>query len=89
MKRQKMNERLGVIGMVIEDTAKAPEINQLLGRYSELIIGRMGIPRVLHNDKGVSVMSLIIHGTNEEVGALTGKLGNIKGVQVKAALSSK
>lgn len=84
-----MNERLGVIGIVIEDKEKAPEINHLLGKYSDLIIGRMGVPRILHNEKGVSVISLIVHGTNEEVGALTGKLGNIRGVQVKSALSNK
>lgn len=84
-----VNQRLGVIGIVIEDTAKAPEINSILGKYGDIIIGRMGVPRILHNEKGVSVISLIVHGTNEEVGGLTGKLGNLKGVQVKAALTSK
>lgn len=84
-----MNLRLGVIGIVIEDDQKASEVNSILSKHGQLIIGRMGIPRIRHNESGVSVISLIVQGTNEEIGALTGQLGNIPGVQVKSALSSK
>lgn len=84
-----MTLRLGVIGIVIEDDQKAPEVNSILSKHGHLIIGRMGIPRIRHNESGVSVISLIVQGTNEEIGALTGQLGNIPGVQVKSALSSK
>ena len=82
-------ERLGVVGIVIEDSLKASEVNHILSQYGEIIIGRMGVPRVSHRERGVSVISLIVHGTNDEIGALTGKLGCIKGVQVKSALSSR
>ncbi|MEG6523493.1 TM1266 family iron-only hydrogenase system putative regulator [Desulfotomaculum sp. 1211_IL3151] len=81
-----MLRRIGVVGIIIEERDKAPEINSILSRYAEIIIGRMGIP---HKEAGLSVISLIIQGTNDEVGAMTGKLGNIKGVQVKTALSNK
>lgn len=81
-----MSRRIGVVGIVIEDRTKAPEINNILSHYSDIIIGRMGIP---HRERGLSVISLIVEGTNDEIGAMTGKLGNIKGVQVKSALSSK
>lgn len=81
-----IQRRIGVVGIVIEDRAKAPEINNILSNYSEIIIGRMGIP---HRERELSVISLIVEGTNEEIGAMTGKLGNIKGVQVKSALSTK
>lgn len=81
-----MNRRIGVIGIVIEDRSKAPEINNILSHYSEIIIGRMGIP---YKERALSVISLIVEGTNDEIGAMTGKLGNIKGVQVKSALSNK
>lgn len=81
-----MLRRIGVVGIIIEDRDKAPEINSILSRYGEIIIGRMGIP---HKEIGLSVISLIVQGTNDEIGAMTGKLGNIKGVQVKSALSNK
>lgn len=81
-----MLRRIGVVGIIIEDRDKAPEINSILSRYGEIIIGRMGIP---NKEIGLSVISLIVQGTNDEIGAMTGKLGNIKGVQVKSALSNK
>lgn len=35
------------------------------------------------------MIGLIVEGTNEQVGALTGKLGNLSGVTVKSALTAK
>ena len=84
-----MNQRLGFIGIVIEDPAKAPEINNILSRHGQIIAGRMGIPRIHHNEAGISVITLIVQGTTDDLGALTGQLGNISGVQVRSALSSK
>ena len=46
----------------------------------------MGIP---HHEKGVSVISLIVDGTTDDIGALTGKLGALKNVNVKSALTKK
>jgi putative iron-only hydrogenase system regulator len=84
-----MIQRLGFIGIVIEDPAHAPEINNILSRHSHIISGRMGIPRIHHNEAGVSVITLIVQGTTDDIGALSGQLGNIGGVQVRSALSSK
>ncbi|AEG59896.1 TM1266 family iron-only hydrogenase system putative regulator [Desulforamulus ruminis] len=81
-----MSRRIGVVGIVIEDRVKAPEINHVLSQYSDIIIGRMGIP---HKERSLSVISLIVEGSNDQIGAMAGKLGNIKGVQVRAALSTK
>mgnify|MGYP003604111975 FL=1 len=49
----------------------------------------MGIPSIHQNEDGISVITLIVQGTTDELGALTGQLGNISGVQVRSALSSK
>ena len=84
-----MNIRLGFIGIVIDDPNRAIEINNILSRHGQIIAGRMGIPRILHNEAGVSVITLIVQGTTDEIGALTGQLGNIAGVQVRSALSNK
>ena len=82
-------ERLGVVGIVIEDGKRASDVNHILSQYGEIIIGRMGVPRILHKERGVSVISLIVHGTNDEIGAMTGRLGNLNGVQRISALSSR
>lgn len=84
-----MTSRLGFIGIVIEDPARAADINNILSRHGQIIAGRMGIPRIHHNEAGISVITLIVQGTTDEIGALSGQLGNIKGVQVRSALSSK
>jgi len=82
-----MRRRIGVVGIVIEDRAKAPEINNILSQHSAIIVGRMGIPNVRQDGCGPAVIALIVDGTNEEIGALTGKLGKVRGVQVRSALS--
>ncbi|MEG6615475.1 TM1266 family iron-only hydrogenase system putative regulator [Peptococcaceae bacterium 1198_IL3148] len=81
-----MERRIGVVGIVIEERSKAAQINSILSEYGDIIIGRMGIPQ---REKGLNVISLIVEGTTDKIGAMTGKLGNIKGVQVKSALSNK
>ena len=44
----------------------------------------MGIPNTV---KSVYVISVIVQGTNERISALTGKLGKLKNVKVKSALT--
>ncbi len=81
-----MGKRIGVVGIVIEDRSKAAQINSILSAHSDIIVGRMGIP---HHSRDLSVIALIVEGTTDQLGSLTGQLGGIKGVQVKSALSSK
>ncbi len=79
-----MERRLGVVGIVIEDRkATAPRVNQVLSEHGEIIIGRMGVP---YRDRNVSIISLIVDGTTDELGAMTGKLGMLRGVQVCSSL---
>jgi len=77
-------KRLGVIGIVIEDRQVVAKLNQILSEHADLIIGRMGLP---HQTWEVSVISLIVDGSTDQVGSLTGKLGNIPKVTVKSALT--
>ncbi|MCG9967184.1 iron-only hydrogenase system regulator [Pelotomaculum terephthalicicum JT] len=82
-----MEERIGVIGIVVEDRENAArKINSILSEHAEIIVGRMGVP---YRERNLSVISLIIDGTTDEIGAMTGKLGGIMGVQVKSALVKK
>ena len=79
-----MEKRIGFIGIIVEDNCRAKELNDLLSQYGHLIVGRMGIP----HHGAVNVIVVIIEGNNDEIGALTGKLGSVKGVKVRSALSS-
>mgnify|MGYP006294512707 CR=1 FL=1 len=82
-----MDKRIGVVGIVIEDRGKtANKVNEILSDYGEIIIGRMGVPS---KELKLSLISLMVEGTPDEVGALTGKLGNISGITLKSALTSK
>lgn len=81
-----MDKRIGVIGIVIEELTHITEVNDILHQYGNIIVGRMGVPC---KERGVNVISIIVDGTNDEIGALTGKLGKIKGLSVKSALSKK
>jgi putative iron-only hydrogenase system regulator len=80
-----MDKRIGFVGIIIEDRkTAAPAVNAILTQCGDLIIGRMGMP---YRERGCSVITIIVDATTDELGALTGKLGAIKGVSVKSALS--
>ena len=80
-------KRIGVIGIVIDQhQAVVAQVNTIISAYSGMIIGRMGIPRPEDN---TGVIALIVEGTTDEVGAFTGKLGNLPGVTVKSALTAR
>lgn len=79
-----MNKRIAVIAILIDASESVQEVNQVLHEKSSIIIGRMGIP---YKERNVSVISLSVDGTPDEISSLTGRLGQIKGVSVKAAIS--
>jgi putative iron-only hydrogenase system regulator len=81
-----MQKRLGVIGIVVDDLSAAEDVNAVLHEFSRIIVGRMGIP---HRNRGVSVISVIVDGTGDEISALTGRLGRIRNISVKAALTKQ
>ncbi|GAB6137505.1 TM1266 family iron-only hydrogenase system putative regulator [Halanaerobaculum tunisiense] len=81
-----MEQRIAVIGIIINKRQEvAEEVNSILSDYGELIVGRMGLP---YDNKGLNIISLIVDGTNDQLGALAGKLGNISGVEVKTMMAT-
>ena len=80
------DNRVGVVGILVEQRESAQHINTVLGEHQNIVIGRVGVP---YRERGVSVISLIIDGSTDEIGAMTGKLGRIRGVKVKTALLMK
>lgn len=79
-----MDKRICVVGIVIENLDNVSVVNNILHDYSVIIVGRMGIP---YREKGISVISLIVDGSMDEISAMTGKLGRIHGVTVKTAIT--
>ncbi len=82
-----MEHRIGVVGIVLDKPEKIDLVNHILTENSPIISGRMGIPHI--NGRDVNVISLVVDGTNDEIGSLAGKLGKIDGVSVKTAISKK
>ena len=79
-----MEKRIGVVSILVEDRNSAAELNSVLSSYGEIIIGRMGLPV---RDRGIYIISLIVEGTTDQIGAMTGKTGRLPGVQVKSVLT--
>ena len=80
-----MEKRIGVIAILLAEPSVAPRLNELLHEYGSLVLGRQGLPL---RDKRINVISLIVEGSTDEIGALTGKAGRLPGVKVKSVLTS-
>lgn len=80
-----MDKRLGFVGIIVEERGKSiAKVNEILSDYAALIAGRMGVP---YKEKNCSVITIIVDASTDELGQLTGKLGQLDGVSVKSALS--
>ncbi|OEJ13429.1 CopG family transcriptional regulator [Brachyspira hampsonii] len=80
------NNRIAVIGIIIEDTNAAAKVNEILHSYSDFVIGRMGIP---YREENISIISIVLNAPIDKINSLTGKLGMIEGVSAKALYASK
>jgi len=84
-----MEKRLGVIALIIENRESAQQFNRVVSEFHDLVLARQGVP--LHDRYGdgrdLHVISLVVEGTTDALGALTGRLGKLPGVQVKSVLS--
>ncbi len=80
-------DRIGSIVIIIKDRVNnAPKINQLLSEFSDIILARVGLP---FKEKGVHIINLIINGSTDQIGSLTGKIGSLPGVTVKSILAKQ
>lgn len=77
-----MEKRVGTALILIETRENVQSLNDTISKHSAIIIGRQGLPR----SNGQSVISLVLEGTTDEIGSLTGQLGRLKGIQVKSVL---
>lgn len=78
-----MEKRIGTAIILLESTNSVNSLNQAIFQHSHIVIGRQGIPL---QQRGLHIISLVLHGTTDEIGSLTGKLGKLADVQVKSVL---
>ena len=78
--------RIGTVGIVVDEGSATEQINSILHRYSDIIVGRLGIP---YRSRGLSVIALVVDGSMEDISGMTGRLGKIPGVSVKTAMSKR
>lgn len=76
--------RLGIVGIIVEDIESSAALNAILHQYADIIVGRLGIP---YRDRGVSIISLAVDGSNEAISAMTGKIGQLEHVSVKSVIT--
>lgn len=80
-----MSKRIGTVTIIITDRInQSARINQILSKHADIIIGRMGLP---YSSKKISIICLIVNGSTDQLGSLTGQLGSIEGVQVKSVMA--
>ena len=79
-----MEKRIGAAIILVENKNHVDAMNHILSLHSSIILARQGIPV---RDKGVSIITLILEGTNDQISTLAGKIGRLEGVQVKSVLT--
>ena len=81
-----MENRIAILGIIIENMDSVFEVNEILHEYNKYIIGRMGMP---YREKNVSVISIVMDAPNNIISAVSGKLGMLDGVSAKAVYSKR
>ena len=81
-----MSERnVGVIATIVKNRAgSSKQLNDILSQFGHIIIGRMGIP---YQERDLNIITLIVDATTDEIGSLTGKVGQLSNVTVKSTLA--
>ena len=77
-----MENRIAVIGIIVEEPESAERINAILHRYADYILGRMGIP---YRQKGLNIICIAVDAPQDVISTLSGQIGNLPGVSTKTA----
>lgn len=80
-----METRVAIIGIIVENPAQVGALNAILHEYSRFIIGRMGIP---YHERSISIISVAVDAPQNEISALSGKIGRLDGISAKTAYSN-
>lgn len=76
--------RVALLGVIVEDPESAEALNALLHQYKDYIIGRMGLP---YRQRHINIISLVLDAPSDIISSLSGKVGMLPGVSCKALYS--
>ena len=79
-----MEKRIGSALILIKDNTEVARLNDILSRHAQIIIGRQGIPL---RERKINLISLVLEGTTDEIGALTGQVGRLTGIEIKSVVT--
>ena len=79
-----METKVAVVAVVVEDRDSVERLNEILHDYADYIIGRMGIP---YRAKKINIISVVVDASHDVISALSGKIGNLKGVTARTVYS--
>ncbi len=79
-------KRIASISIIVESADATEKINKILHEYSDIIIGRMGLPL---REYSISLITLCIMGDEGRISALSGAVGRVEGVSVKTSYAKK
>ncbi len=79
-----MEKRIGSITIFLADKTASSQVNEIISRYSEVVLARQGLP--FHN-RQIAVISLIVEGNVNQINSLSGQLGKIENVTTKAVVT--
>ncbi len=75
-----MEKRIGAILILVKEKDNVQKLNDILTHHASVILGRQGLPV---REKGISVISIVVEGTNDEISTLSGQLGRLNGITSK------
>lgn len=75
--------RVGIIGIAVYEKTNVERVNNIITENSSMILGRMGMPM---RDRDMNLISLIVEGDTDGIGRLAGRIGCLKGVEIKSML---
>lgn len=75
-----MDNRVALIGIMVENPDSIETMNRILYEYGQYIIGRMGLP---YRERGLSIISIVLDAPMNQISSLSGKLGMLDGISTK------
>jgi putative iron-only hydrogenase system regulator len=81
----KMDQRVAIIGIIVENEDAVDQLNALLHEYGRYIIGRMGIP---YRERKINIISIAVDAPQDVISAISGKIGRLAGISAKTAYSN-
>lgn len=80
-------KRAAIISAIIENPHETQrEFNSIISEYSDIVRGRMGIP---FGGGKIALVSLTVVAELDRINSLTGRLGKLKDVSVKASIAKE